>query len=201
VNVNIIGNDVEGNGNGFLIQGVCSGRLEGNYFERSPGPFYFGNGQSSAWTITGNQFSGDTITPSTSSFVLQNVSGLVFGGNTWYYQTLSYGSNLSGVVWYPQKNQAGGGLPYQCDLNTKCSYLPNGMLLQTGTATTGAGSPGSVAVTFPTACPSTILGVSAVNYNGAAPSNGVSVSSPSLTGMTIWSVTGGIVVSWQVMCQ
>lgn len=88
-----------------------------------------------------------------------------------------------------------------CFINSiaNCINLPDGHMEQWGTATTGAGTPGSVAVTWPLACPTAIDSVITTNENAGAVATGV--ASQTTTGATLYSATGSQSINWRIICH
>lgn len=76
--------------------------------------------------------------------------------------------------------------------------LPGGLIFQWGLVTTGAGVPGSVAVTFPIAFPTLCASVITTRTDAASSSaNTVSnASGVSTTGFTAWASTSPALVNW-----
>jgi len=80
-----------------------------------------------------------------------------------------------------------------------CINLPDGHIEEWGAATTGSGTPGSVAVTWPLACPTAVDSVITTNENAGAVATGV--ASQSTTGATLYSATGSQSVNWRMICH
>lgn len=196
-NVLISGNDISSGYIGVVMSGACSVVMEGNYFESNTGaPFYFGTGFNASIDIRGNWMHGNP-TPTTSD--ITNVTGVRFENNS--LKDITLVRSLSVSAWTPGYNylQGASAIPSYCSPTANCAYMNAGQLMQWGTSTTAVGTPGTVAVTFPLACPNTFLSATATVLENSDIS--AQISSTSTTGITIRTSVGPATVSWQATCR
>jgi len=107
------------------------------------------------------------------------------------YKITGYGSNS-----YASSIEA----PWLCAFGTNCQVEDDGHLEEWGTATTSSGSPFSVNVTWPLACPTAVDNFMVTLQNGSAP-NGVGSGGPSTTGVTIYTANGPEGTAWRLKCH
>jgi parallel beta-helix repeat protein len=201
-NILFQGNDVEMSYGGPQFFGSCSVSIKDNYIAQNTAfAFNWGSpGYNRAVKIEGNYIAenGGTINgPGPWTQSIANVAGVDFGTNSWYEQGLTW-SGLTSMNWSAfQAVTTGASLQNYCNETENCSYVGNGWIREWGTATT---SGGSVAVTFPLACPT--AGPKEFNIsdvNGAATT--VWISTSSQTGMTLNATNAATFVSWSITCN
>lgn len=90
--------------------------------------------------------------------------------------------------------------PWDCGTTLKCMNLPDGHIMQWGTATTASGTPGSVAVTWPLACPNAVDTLSTSGQNGAG-AVATGAASITTTGATLYTSSGPAGLQWQLLCH
>jgi parallel beta-helix repeat protein len=200
-NVSFQGNDIELSYGGPQFIGSCSVSIKDNYIAQNTAfAFTFSAGYNRAVKIEGNYIAenGGTINgPGPWTFSLSNVAGVDFGSNSWFHQGLTF-SGLTAISYSSfQAVTTGSSLQNYCNETMNCSYLPNGWIRQWGTATT---SGGSVAVTFPLACPNAVpTELMVTNANGSNATAWISASSQ--TGMTLNSSVAAAFLSWSITCN
>lgn len=196
-NVSLIGNNIEKSYSGPQFNGVCGATLQDSYIsENTTHPFLFTSSLNRAIKITGNYFALSVAGGGT--LPLSNVTGVDFGPNYWFNQSLSYGANLASIGWSGYQNLANGAtLAGYCSETTNCSYMGNGWLRQWGYTTT---SGNTAAVTFPIPCPN--QGPSEVNTTSGSGSNMTTwYSATTKTGMSVWTSASTGAVAWSITCK
>jgi hypothetical protein len=171
-----------------LITGVDQGRISNTTFVNHS-------------VYIANSVNGDYTSVAVTGSSFWSASPYVPNAGRSYFAA-SGGAGLFQITGYDRQNSFGSAVeaPWVCQAGTNCTVLSDGHIRQWGTATTGAGSPGSVAVSWPTVCPAAVDSVKVVNQTAATPT-AVSYGTVTTSGTTLYSAVGSNAVGWEILCH
>lgn len=172
-----------------LISGIVQDRISNTTFVNSPIALYNNNGSTGVTHIDvrDSAFLGSgTYVPSSARQYIAVAAPATANYRITGYDSNSYSSSVES--------------PWNCTPGTKCMNLPDGHIMQWGTATTSSATPGVVAVTWPLACPSAVDTLSTSGQNGAG-AVATGAASITVTGANLYTSSGPAGLQWQLLCH